>query len=279
MRERRSYDRPAGHPWATQSPGGPQHLPDLVLQHPHSARPIAVEVELTRKAPDRLAKLLDGYALSRPTPRSGTSCPTLASPTTSPEPPHAACRRCGRCGCTSPRRRGSPPSSCPRRRRRPANRSRRCCRRRRCSTIRPLPIPLEGRVRLGSVDRHASLSRPDDCTDLMRVVGCAWKVEDHSSGWSCLAAALYVIATTICDPYSGPPRQPPPTRIQSTRLTMAWQADENAIITTTRSGVRQRKCNMRPSEVNLPQINTDRVLAILRFAATASTMSTLQTIC
>src|SRR4051812_33225617 len=49
MRERRSYDRPAGHPWATQSPGGPQHLPDLVLQHPHAARPIAVEVELTRK--------------------------------------------------------------------------------------------------------------------------------------------------------------------------------------------------------------------------------------
>ena len=35
MRERRSSDRPAGHPWATQSPGGPQHLPDLVLQHPH----------------------------------------------------------------------------------------------------------------------------------------------------------------------------------------------------------------------------------------------------
>ena len=64
MRERRSYDRPSGHPWATQSPGGPQHLPDLVLQHPHASRPIAVEVELTRKAPDRLAKLLDGYALS-----------------------------------------------------------------------------------------------------------------------------------------------------------------------------------------------------------------------
>ena len=58
-------DRLDEHPWTTGIPGSSRHLSDLVLTDPSgSVRPVAVEVELTKKTPERLARLLDGYALS-----------------------------------------------------------------------------------------------------------------------------------------------------------------------------------------------------------------------
>ena len=64
MRERRSSDRPAGHPWATQAPVARSTYPIssssiLTVRGRSPSRSRS-----TRKAPDRRAGLLDSCALS-----------------------------------------------------------------------------------------------------------------------------------------------------------------------------------------------------------------------